>query len=148
MKFYSFLADVVVFAHALYIGFVIFALLAILIGFVLRWKWVRNFWFRMIHLAMIAVVVVQALVGVLCPLTTLEQSLRERAGEATYSGAFIGHWVHELIFFDAPPKVFTICYCVFGAAVLATFVLAPPRWPWSKHLSGSGVRKRQLAGSE
>jgi hypothetical protein len=32
-----------------------------------------------------------------------------------------------LLFFDAEPWVFTVCYTLFGLAVLATFVLAPPR---------------------
>jgi hypothetical protein len=46
-------------------------------------------------------------------------------------GSFVGRWVHELIFFEAPEWVFTIVYCAFGAVVLATFILAPPRWPGS-----------------
>ena len=34
---------------------------------------VKNFWFRLIHFAMIALVVVQALFGIECPLTILER---------------------------------------------------------------------------
>jgi hypothetical protein len=130
MVFYSILADVVVVLHAAYIAFVVFGLIAILTGIVMRWRWVRNFWFRIVHLAAIGVVVVQALAGVLCPLTTLENYLRTRAGEATYVGSFIGHWAHEMIFYDIPARAFTSIYCAFGAAVLATLLLAPPRRPW------------------
>ena len=100
-----------------------------LIGVALGWGWVRNFWFRAVHVLAIGIVVVQALAGVLCPLTTLENHLRERAGEATYAGSFVGHWVHELIFYEASPSVFTVSYCLFGAAVVATMLLAPPKWP-------------------
>jgi hypothetical protein len=132
MAIYRFLADVVVVVHAAYIAFVVFGLLAILVGLALRWKWVRNFWFRTIHFLMIAVVVVQAVGGILCPLTTLEKHLRLKGGEATYTGSFIGHWVHELIFYRGPPWVFTVCYCAFGAVVLLTLYLAPPRWPWAR----------------
>jgi hypothetical protein len=132
MALYSFLADVIVVVHAAYIAFVLFGLLAVLAGLALRWKWVRNFWFRAVHVLMILIVVVQALVGVRCPLTILEKQLRLKAGEATYTGSFIGHWVHELIFYRGPPWVFAVCYCAFGAVVLATLILAPPRWPWAR----------------
>ncbi len=129
---YRFLADVVVVAHAAYVAFVVFGLLAILVGIVRRWAWVRNFWFRAIHLAMIAVVVAEALIGIICPLTIWEHRLREAAGESIAEGTFIGRWTHELIFVEAPQWVLTIVYCLFGAVVLATFLLAPPRWPWRR----------------
>jgi hypothetical protein len=130
---YRALADVVVLIHAAYVLFVVFGLLAILVGSVCRWAWISNFWFRAVHLLMIAAVVAQAWLGRACPLTTLENHLRLRAGQSTYPGDFIAHWVHEAIFVDAAPWAFTICYSLFGLAVLATFVVTPPRWPrWSK----------------
>lgn len=129
---YNYLADAVVVIHATYIGFVILGLLVILLGALLHWKWVRNFWFRAIHFLMILIVVVQAVAGIICPLTTLEKHWRDKGGSEVYTGSFVGHWAHELIFFQAPPWVFTICYCAFGALVLATLVLFPPRWPWLK----------------
>ena len=44
------LADVIVVLHAAYVSFVVFGLAAILLGIVFRWSWVRNVWFRAIHL--------------------------------------------------------------------------------------------------
>lgn len=129
MRVYDYLADTVVVIHASYIGFVILGLLAILLGVMLRWKWVRNFWFRMIHFVMIGVVVAQALLGIICPLTTLEKHLRLKGGGEVYSGSFVGHWVHELMFYQGPQWVFTVCYCLFGAVVLATLILSRPNRP-------------------
>ena len=129
MVFYHFLADVVVVAHAAFIGFVLAAMLLILLGMGLRWSWIRNFWFRIIHFAMIALVVVQSLAGITCPLTTLEKHFRGLAGESTYPGSFIGHWADQLIFYHGPEWVFTTCYSLFGAAVLLTLILCPPRRP-------------------
>lgn len=123
------LADLIVVIHASYVTFVVFGLVAIVIGLVLRWAWVRNFWFRMLHLAAIAVVAGQAIAGVICPLTTLENHLRRLAGQETYPGAFVGYWTHRLIFFEASRQVFTIGYVLFGLCVVAAFVLAPPRRP-------------------
>ncbi|MHC4401803.1 MAG: DUF2784 domain-containing protein [Planctomycetota bacterium] len=147
MKSYSFLADVVVVVHALWAAFVTLGLLAILLGVLLRWKWVRNFWFRAVHLLMIGIVVFQALTGG-CPLTSLENDLRTKAGESHYEGSFIGHWVHKLLFYRAPDWVFTTLYCAFGSLVLATFCLAPPRWPWAKSPSDGRPPDAPAAASQ
>jgi hypothetical protein len=134
---YRVLADLVVVVHAAYIAFVLFGLLAVVSGAALGWGWVRHFWFRAIHLAMIAVVVIQAIAGVICPLTILENYLRIRGGARPYPGSFIGYWVHELIFYDAKPWVFAVCYTIFGLIVVAVLFLVPPRWPWRRK-GGSG----------
>ena len=85
----GFLADVVVFVHVAYVGFVVVGLFLIFLGRLLRWNWVRNFWFRAIHVTMIGIVVVEALFGITCPLTTWENRLREMNGETAYQGSFI-----------------------------------------------------------
>jgi hypothetical protein len=128
MLFYRLLADVVVIVHAAYVLFVIFGLVAVLVGYLRRWEWVRNRTFRLVHLAMILLVVAEAWCGVVCPLTVWEQRLRALAGQTTYQGDFFPNLVHELLFYDAPTWVFTILYTLFGAAVAATLALVPPRW--------------------
>jgi hypothetical protein len=74
--FYRLAADVVVVLHAAYVWFVVFGQLAILIGILRRWAWVRNKWFRWLHLLAISIVVFESLLGIVCPLTTLEGWLR------------------------------------------------------------------------
>ncbi|AGA24987.1 DUF2784 domain-containing protein [Singulisphaera acidiphila] len=123
-------ADLVVLFHACFVAFVVFGMVAIVVGLVLGWSWVRNFWFRTLHLSAIAVVTAQTLAGMMCPLTILENHLRRQAGQQTYPGAFIGYWAHHLIFFEAEPWVFTVAYTLFGLAVAGAFLLGPPRWPW------------------
>jgi hypothetical protein len=69
-------ADLVVTLH---FGFVLFVLgleLFILAGWPLGWAWTRNFWLRLLHLVCIEVVVGQAVVGLECPLTSVERDLR------------------------------------------------------------------------
>ena len=127
MNFYSILADVVVMAHFAYVAFVLLGLVAVLVGFLLRWEWVRNFWFRIVHLSMILVVAFEAVMGIVCPLTTLENYLRDKAGESVRSGSFMGQVVHDLLFFEAPPWVFTCGYCAFAGLVVTTFIIVPPR---------------------
>ena len=124
---YRLLADMVVVVHAGYVLFVVLGLLVIVVGVACGWKWVRNPWFRWIHLTMIGIVVFEALWSITCPLTTLENLLRAQAGETIRESSFIGRIAHDLIFWDAPPWVFTVSYCLFGVLVLLTFWLAPPR---------------------
>jgi hypothetical protein len=122
------LADLVVVLHAAYVLWVILGLLLTLVGYLRGWQWIRGFWFRMTHLLMILVVVLESWFGIICPLTTLEQYLRDRSGGGTYRGDFVANLVHELLFYDAPAWVFTMVYSLFGAAVIASFVLVPPKW--------------------
>ena len=143
MLIYRILADVVVILHAMYVGFLVFGLLAILLGIALGWRWVRSFWFRVIHLAMIGVVVFLSVAGLSCPITVLEKHLRTVGGDEPYPGSFIGHWVHELLMIDnVQPWVFAVCYSLFGAAVLLALVLAPPRWPWSETVQNTAGTER------
>ena len=129
MTIYRILADVIVAMHALYVGFVLLGIVAILIGALLGWGWVRNFWFRTVHFLMIAVVVFEAWLEIKCPLTTWEDRLREAAGETVSEGTFIGRCLHNLIFFDVPASSLSIFYVSFGALVLATLFLVRPRPP-------------------
>jgi hypothetical protein len=126
---YHLLAELVVILHATYVGFVIAGFALIVVGSMLDWVWIRNFWFRLAHLAAIGLVFVEAVGGVVCPLTTLENSLRMSAGQYRYAGDFLGYWAHELIFYNGPPWVLTLGYLSFGALVAIAFILAPPRLP-------------------
>ena len=130
MMLYPFLADVIAVVHSAWVVFVVLGMVLILVGIVRRWRWVRNFWFRIVHFLMIALVVAESLGGVLCPLTQWEYDLRVKAGQPGRPGSFVGRLVHDTIYFDAPEWMFTVVYCAFGAAVLATLILAPPRRPW------------------
>ena len=124
---YLLLADLVLFTHVLVVMFVVLGLIMILLGGTLKWQWVRNPWFRLTHLACIAVVVMQAWAGVVCPLTTLEMWLRTQAGAQVYSGSFIAHWLDNILYYDLPNWVFTLVYSSFGALVLASWFGVKPR---------------------
>ncbi len=121
------LADGVLSVHVSFVAFVVVGLLLILVGGACGWRWILNPWFRAAHLAAIGLVVVQAWLGVICPLTTLEMYLRKQAGEATYGGTFMSHWLGRLLFFEAPPWVFVVGYTLFGLAVIGSWVKFRPR---------------------
>lgn len=122
---YSLLADFVVVIHVLYVGFILVGQVAILIGAWRRWSWVRNRWFRYAHLTAISIVALEALTGIVCPLTVWEDDLRRLAGETPTEGTFIGRAVHAILFFDLPAWVFTTIYVFFAVIVLATLRIVP-----------------------
>lgn len=127
MVLYHVLADLVVVFHAAYVAFVVFGFGAILIGVAMGWEWVRDLRFRIAHLAAIGFVALEAIAGWMCPLTSLEDRLRFKAGQAPYPGDFIGYGLHALIYYDFPAWVFTTVYLAFGVLVAAVFIVAPPR---------------------
>src|SRR5688500_8249470 len=96
---YRIAADLLVTIHMAYVGFVVIGFVLILLGIVRHWQWVRNVWFRLIHMACILVVVSESLLGIPCPLTVWERDLRRLAGQTSYRGEFIANWIHELLFF-------------------------------------------------
>jgi len=124
---YSLIADAILVTHVLFVAFVVLGLILIFVGKFLSWLWVRNPWFRVAHLLAIGVVVLQSWFRVICPLTIWEMDLRSKAGEAIYEGSFITHWLHDLLYYQAPSWVFVTCYTAFGGLVLASWLLVRPR---------------------
>jgi hypothetical protein len=120
------LADAILATHVAVVAFVVLGTLAILAGGPLGWRWVRGFGFRLSHLLLLVFIALQAWIGQLCPLTTWEQSLRNRAGQATYDASFIQHWLSRLIFFDAPWWIFVAAYSLLALLVAACWWRWPP----------------------
>lgn len=118
-----FLADLVLVVHFIFIAFVVLGFTAVLVGYFARWRWIRNRVFRIAHLSAIGLVVLESWMGVLCPLTAWENSLRQGGG---YGGSFIAYWLRQLVYYDLPTWAFTLTYTVFGSAVVLMWFIAPP----------------------
>ncbi len=126
---YALLADLLAGIHLAFIAFVVGGQLAVLIGAALRWQWIRNRWFRVGHLLAIVFVALEAVVGMICPLTDWEYQLRMSAGQIVEEDiSFVGRLVREILFYEFPTWAFTTAYVSFALVVLATLVLVPPQW--------------------
>ena len=124
------LADAGLIVHLLFVAFVVGGLAFIWIGAVCGWQVVRNFLFRVLHLAAILFVCAEALVGVACPLTVWEDKLRGRAADS----GLVARWLHRILYYDFPGWVFALAYALFAIIVVLTFVLfAPIRQPQHKN---------------
>jgi len=118
----AFLADAILMVHFAFVLFVVGGLALTWVGAAAGWDWVRNFHFRVAHLAAILFVAAEALAGIWCPLTLWEAQLRGSDAEKS----FVAHWVHRILYFDFPEWVFTAAYAVFAAAVAATWYFVRP----------------------
>ena len=78
---------------------------------------------RIAHLAAIVFVAAEALLGVVCPLTALEDALRD----APAAESFVGRGLHRLLYYSFPEWVFTTAYLAFALAVAATWWLVRPQ---------------------
>lgn len=87
---YSWLADLVLVVHFAFILFVIFGALLLK-----RWPWV--IW---LHLPALLWGIAIEVFGWICPLTPLENTLRELAGQQGYQGGFIEHYLMAIIYPD------------------------------------------------
>jgi hypothetical protein len=117
------LADALLVVHFLVAAFIAAGLIAVWLGAALGWRWVRNPWFRYLHLGAIGFVAAEAVLGVACPLTVWEDLLRG----GLRPESFVARWVHALLYYRAPEWVFTAAYVGWTAATLLTLWLVPPR---------------------
>ncbi|MDQ7835677.1 MAG: DUF2784 domain-containing protein [Humidesulfovibrio sp.] len=118
------LADIVLVLHTALALFLTFGLAAIWLGGWLGWGFVRNRGFRLAHLAGLAVVALESVLGLTCPLTDLESGLRNAAhatpGAMPYRGGFIAHWLGKILYYDLDERVFLALYlAALGLTLLA-----------------------------
>jgi len=122
---YKALADLVVVAHFAYLAAMVFG------GFAAA-RWHR---FLPWHLVAVGWALGAVTIHYDCPLTGLEQQLRESAGRGVYEGSFLRHYVRGVLF----PEWFT----PYVVAAMVTLVVAG--WirlasTWSRRTPASGYR--------
>jgi Protein of Unknown function (DUF2784) len=120
------LADLVLFFHICYATFVLGGLFLLPLGLRLDWRWARARVFRLTHLICTALVAVEALIGLTCPLTWLEHLLLVASGAPGYDRSFIGHILYGLLYYDIPAWIFTIAYTALALAVVLLYAYVPP----------------------
>lgn len=124
---YQTLAGAVV---ALHFGFIVFVVLGALLV-------ARNGAWAAAHLPAVAWVAYIEFSGAICPLTPLENALRESAGMAGYAGGFIERYLLPIIY---PSGLSFAIQMVLGIAVLVINTMAYA-WIWQRgHGRGTAAR--------
>jgi len=99
-------ADAVLLAHFLFAAFAVFG--GILVASDFKWAWP--------HIPVVLWSSLVNLKGWTCPLTPLEQRLRQLSGQAGYSGGFIEHYVGRMVYPGGMPRRMEL---LAGVTVLA-----------------------------
>jgi hypothetical protein len=111
VDFYSTLATLVLFVHILFVFWVVFG------AFVTRKRPVL----RVLHIASLIWGVLTELY-LPCPLTLMENWLKQRAGVEPYRGGFLLHYLDKLVYPDVPASVLVataVIVCVLNLAYYA-----------------------------
>ena len=113
------LADLVLLTHFAFLTFVV-------LGGLLVLRWPPAAW---AHLPAVVWGALIEFTGWICPLTPLENELRQRAGEAPYAGGFIAHYVTHVIYPDGLTRGIQIVLGVLVVALNAViYTSAVVRW--------------------
>jgi len=120
-------------AHLAVIAFNVAGLVVIPLGARLGWRLVRLRWLRLLHLASLAVVALQAVMGRACFLTIWQAALAGGRAEP-----LIMRWVNSMIYWPLPAWVFSALYLAVFAYVVALWWFVPPRARVRKPLSAGG----------
>ena len=108
-------SDTVLALHLLFIVYGVF-------GAALPWRWPQRVW---LHLPAALWAVFVEFSGAVCPLTPLENWLREKAGAQGYAGSFVGLYLLPLIY---PCALTREVQVQLGAGVVLVNVLLYALW--------------------
>ena len=117
------LAAVVLAVHLVVINFNLFGLVVVPVGAAFGWRFVRIRWWRLLHLASMVVVALQALAGQACFLTVWQDQL---SGGVGHPPPLIMTFINRLVFWPLPLWVFTVIYLLTCLYCLALWRLVPP----------------------
>jgi len=117
-------ADLLMLAHAVYSLFVLLGLMLILIGMILGWRWNRNRYFRILHLAATVFLMARVWIGLACPFSAAENVLRSRISVPCPLGGAFHDVLHYCAFRATKPGYFAGCATLFGILALAAFALS------------------------
>ena len=120
-------ANFVLIIHFCIVFFVVFGLLALPIGYLNNYNWTRNTKLRVAHILLIGFITLESILGMTCPLTIIENNLRQ----IEHQQSFVAYWISRVVYWDLPPYFFLILYSSCFGLSLVFWRVHPPT-----HLNG------------
>ena len=118
------LADIILILHFLVVIFITVGFLLVPIGYYYDLSWIKIFKIRLFHFGLMFLVTFETLVGITCPLTSIENYLRG----INNSKSFISFWIEKIIYWDFPTSFFMFLYFVFLGWTLLMWKIYPPKF--------------------
>lgn len=117
------LADFVLLAHFAITVFLVLGMLLIPLGAYWHWSWVRARRMRQIHAGLMALIAIEAVFNITCPLTVLEALLRHAAAPES----FWADQLSKILYWNLPLEFFMILYVCCVIWILYLWKSVPPR---------------------
>lgn len=117
------MADLVLIIHFCIVFFLVFGLAALPIGYLKNYRWTRNAKLRVTHMILMGFITLEASLGITCPLTIIENTLRQ----IEYQKSFVAYWISRFIYWDLPTYSFVIIYFFCFAWSVVFWKLHPPK---------------------
>ncbi len=118
------IADLILIIHFIIVFFIISLFVLVPYGYSKKWAWVNNKKIRYTHLFLMTFVTIESFIGIVCPLTVLENYLRGTITNQT----FLSKYLSKIIFFNFPSTFFLTLYSLgFLIAVLLSFKYPPQK---------------------
>ena len=100
------LSEIVLLLHFSIFLFMILSFILIPYGYYKNWEWVKNIYFRSIHLILMGIILIETILGFMCPLTILENFLRANKKIDNIFSKII----HQIMYWDFTNYQFIILY--------------------------------------
>ena len=116
------MANLVMLTHFGVATFITLGFFVIPLGYKFGWGWTKLLKLRLLHLLMIGIVTAEAIIGLTCPLTILENLLRD----VNQTQTFAAYWIHRILYWDLPRQLFVIIYSLCLLWVILLWKYCPP----------------------
>ena len=99
-------SEIVLLFHFCIFLFMVLSFFLIPLGYYQKWEWVKNKYYRLIHLVVMGIIFIETILGFMCPLTILENFLRNDIE----INNIITQIIHQIMYWDLPSYQFIILY--------------------------------------
>ena len=99
-------SEIVLLFHFCIFLFMVLSFFLIPLGYYQKWEWVKNRYYRLIHLILMGIIFIETILGFMCPLTILENFLRNNIG---INNKFT-QIIHQIMYWDLSTYQFIILY--------------------------------------
>ncbi len=117
------IADFILLVHFLLAFFITSGFFIIPIGYKFEWDWCKNLKIRTTHTIAILIVTAETVLGITCPLTSIENSFRGIYN----SESFVTYWFREILYWNLSMELFLFVYSVCLIWTIAMWKLFPPK---------------------
>ena len=99
-------SEIVLLFHFCIFLFMVLSFFLIPLGYYHKWEWVKNRYYRLIHIILMGIIFIETILGFMCPLTILEKFLRN---DIEINNK-ITQIIHQVMYWDLPTYQFIILY--------------------------------------